>query len=84
MADFKDVHFEYAMSSGRTDFVVETKRYVYVFEFKIGDDPAKALSQINTRKYDLPWSADGRCVIKIGASFSNATRTLSDWKILER
>lgn len=68
--DFSDVHCEYAMSSGRTDLVVEEERFVYVFEFKMGDDPEKALEQINSRGYAVPWSADGRRVFKIGVSFS--------------
>lgn len=68
--DFCDVHCEYAMSSGRTDLVMEAPRFVYVFEFKIGDSPEKAMEQINSRGYDVPWTADGRKVIKIGASFS--------------
>lgn len=68
--DFSDVHCEYAMSAGRTDLVVEAPRHVYVFEFKMGDNPAVAMEQIDSRGYAVPWSADGRRVIKIGASFS--------------
>lgn len=68
--DFCDVHCEYSLSSGIADIVVEVKEYVYVFEFKIGDNAGEALSQINFRRYDLPWSADRRRVFKIGAAFS--------------
>lgn len=68
--DFSDVHCEYAMSSGRTDLVMVAPGYVYVFEFKIGDNPDKALRQIESRSYDVPWRSDGRKVFRIGASFS--------------
>lgn len=81
--DFKDVHCEYAMSSGRTDLVVEASNYVYVFEFKIGEDPAKALEQINSRVYDLPWRADGRKVFKIGAAFSTNNNGILSYRIEE-
>lgn len=81
--DFKDVHCEYAMSSGRTDLVMETNRYVYIFEFKIGEDAGKALEQINFRGYELPWSADGRKVIKIGAAFSTKNNGILRYRIEE-
>lgn len=79
--DFSDVHCEYAMSSGRTDLVVESKDYVYIFEFKIGHDVDKALAQINFRNYELPWSADGRKVFKIGASFSAENNGVMHYRI---
>lgn len=78
------VHTEYQTSNGRIDMVIETDRYVYVMEFKLNLPAAKGLQQIEEKQYPLPFEADGRKIIKIGASFSNATRTLSDWKILER
>lgn len=81
--DFKHVHMEYAMSSGRTDLVVEAKDYVYIFEFKIGDNPDKAIEQINSRGYALPWSADGRKVFKIGAAFSTESNGILRYKIEE-
>lgn len=68
--DFNEVHCEYAMSSGRTDLVVEAGKFVYVFEFKIGENAQKALEQIDFRGYDIPWNSDGRKVFKIGAAFS--------------
>lgn len=81
--DFSQVHMEYAMSSGRTDLVVEAKRYVYVFEFKIGDNADNALRQIEERGYAVPWSADGRKVFKIGAAFSADNNGMLSYKIAE-
>lgn len=69
-------------SDGRIDMVLELKDYVYVFEFKLGDDAGKALSQINSKEYDLPWSATGRKkVFKIGIAFSPEKRGISDFII---
>lgn len=79
--DFKDIHCEYAMSSGRTDLVVEAKNYVYVFEFKIGENAEKALNQIDFKGYDIPWRADGRQVFRIGAAFSVKNNGILRYKI---
>ena len=37
-------------SNGRIDMVYETAEYVYVFEFKRGEDPQVAMDQINSRE----------------------------------
>lgn len=81
--DFSKVHCEYAMSSGRTDLVLESENYVYIFEFKMGENAEKALQQINSRGYDIPWKAEGRKVIKIGASFSTQNGGILNYKIEE-
>lgn len=81
--DFSDVHCEYAMSSGRTDLVMEAPGFVYIFEFKMGENPEKALEQINSRGYDVPWRAEGRKVFKIGASFTTGNGGLLRYKIEE-
>ena len=71
------------MSSGITDLVVETEKYVYLFEFKLGEDAEKALAQIDFRGYALPWSADGRKVYKIGAAFSTRNNGILSYRIEE-
>lgn len=81
--DFRHVHCEYAMSSGITDLVVETEKYVYLFEFKLGEDAEKALAQIDFRGYALPWSAGGRKVYKIGAAFSTRNNGILSYRIEE-
>ena len=75
------VHTQYQTSNGRIDLVIETPRYVYVMEFKVGETAKDAIRQIEERQYGLPFKAEGRDVYLIGASFSNRTRTLSDWII---
>ena len=68
-------------SDGRIDIVLKTPTCVYVMELKI-DRPAKdALAQINTKDYLLPYSLDGRQLVKVGLSFSTQTRTLEDWTV---
>ena len=70
-------------SSGRIDCKVETKRFVYLFEFKRDGSANEALKQIDTNDYALAFAADSRKVMKIGVSFDSQTRELQDWKVLE-
>jgi hypothetical protein len=54
---------------------------VYVFEFKLSENASAedALLQIDDKGYLIPYSAGGRKVVKIGAEFNAAERTLSRW-----
>lgn len=63
--------------------VIETPNYVYVFEFKMDKSAEEALRQINGKSYTLPFKADKRNLIKIGANFSSKIRGLDSWIIEE-
>ena len=71
-------------SHGRSDLVVETSGYVYVFEFKIGESSETALEQIEERGYFRPYLGTGRKVFEIGVNFDPDSRALSPWLIRER
>jgi hypothetical protein len=76
---------EQRSAAGRSDAVVVTADTVYVFEFKLAHKgPANAveaaLAQIDEQGYLVPWTASGRGLVKVGAAFDPATRTLGDWK----
>ena len=66
--------------SGRIDCKVETKNYIYLFEFKRDETAADALRQIDSKDYALPFVADSRKLIKIGVSFDSQTRKLAGWE----
>ena len=68
-------------SDGRIDMVVETANYVYVMEYKFDGTAREAMNQINSKQYSLPWTADHRPVIKIGANFSTTERRLTEYLI---
>ena len=74
---------EYRTSYGRIDLLVTTDKYVYIVELKLDSTAEEALAQINRKEYSLPFEADGREVIKIGANVSSATRNLERW-VVER
>ena len=67
--------------SGRIDCRVLTRGYIYLFEFKRDDTAEKALKQIDTKDYALPFVADERRIFKIGVSFDSDTRKLVGWEV---
>jgi len=76
-------HIEYKTASGRIDMVVKTPENIFVFEFKVDGTAEAALRQIDEKGYLLPFKADGRRLVKIGANFSCKTRSLDSWLIEE-
>lgn len=66
--------------SGRIDCRVETKKYVYLFEFKRDVSADDALTQIGSKEYTLPFAADRRKIFKVGVSFDSAARKLTGFK----
>lgn len=75
------VYHEKASSKGRADCVIETPRYVYIFEYKLDRPAAEAMAQIADRGYAQPYAHDGRGVYAIACSFSSETGTISDWLV---
>ncbi len=69
--------------SGRIDCRVQTKDYIYLFEFKRDDTAEAALAQIDSKDYALPFIADSRKLYKIGVSFESSTRRLVGWEVAE-
>lgn len=67
--------------TGRIDCKVETKNYIYLFEFKRDDTASSALAQINSMDYALPFVADTRTLYKIGVSFDSSSRKLIGWEV---
>ena len=67
--------------TGRIDCKVETKKFIYLFEFKRDESADKALQQIEDKSYAPPFVADGRKIYKIGVSFDSGQRIVADWKV---
>lgn len=55
--------------NGRIDCVLESAKYIYIFEFKRDDSADSALKQIEDNGYALPFKADPRKLFKIGVAF---------------
>lgn len=79
MGQFCDA--EVRSSRGRADAVVKTGNYIYIFEFKLGGSADAALEQIDSRGYLIPYTADGRTLVRAGVSFDAAARNIGEWKV---
>lgn len=55
--------------------------YIYVFEFKLYGTAEEALKQIDEKGYLLPYTVDGRKLVKVGVSFDAEKRNLGEWLI---
>ena len=77
------VYTEKEQSQGRSDCIVETADYVYIFEFKRDGSADEALAQIEAKGYARPYAGDPRKLYKIGVNFSSETGTVEEWKAIE-
>lgn len=77
------VKAEYHTSYGRIDMLIETKKAVFIFEFKLNVKNASiALRQIRQKDYAAQFATDGRKVYRIGVNFDSTIRGIKDWKTI--
>ena len=68
---------------GRADAVVYMPDAVYVFELKFDGSAEDAIKQIDEKGYLIPYSADGKRLVKIGVNYDSDQRTIVDWIVKE-
>ena len=68
-------------AGGRVDMVVWMPDTVYVLELKKDGTARKALEQIDSKGYAIPYQTDTRRVVKVGVRFNPDTRVPEDWVI---
>lgn len=73
-----NIFAESRTSDGRIDAVIETDKYIYLFEFKLNDD-ASALAQIKEKEYFKPFLMSEKKITLIGANFDTQTGKISGW-----
>ena len=66
-------------AGGRVDMVVWMPEVTYVFELKVNGTAQEALEQIDDKSYAIPFSSDGRKVVKVGVKFNKENRSPEDW-----
>ena len=69
--------------NGRIDCTVETRQFIYIFEFKRDDSAEKALRHIEDMHYADTYAADKRTLYKIGVNFSSETRQMDGWEVAD-
>lgn len=69
---------------GRADAVLHMPDTIYVMELKYDKSADEALQQIDDKGYLIPYSADGKRLVKVGVNYDSDKRTIGEWKIVER
>ncbi len=77
------VEVEVRSARGRADAVVKTKDIVYVFEFKLNGTAEDALKQIDEKGYLIPYTLDGKRLVKVGVDFSKEKRNVDRFVVEE-
>ena len=72
------VDAESATNDGRIDAVIQTPKAIYIFEFKLDNDPT-ALEQIKEKEYFKKYLLDKRDVYIIGVNFDSVKGNLVGW-----
>ena len=75
---------EVQTADGRIDTLVETRKQVYCFEFKLNGSAEEALAQIDGKEYLLPWHGSGKKLFKVGVSFDYEKRNIKEWLASEQ
>ena len=52
-------------------------------ELKFDGSADVALKQIDDKGYLIPYTADGKRLVKVGVNYSSQERTINEWKIEE-
>ena len=67
---------------GRADAVLHLPDAIYVMELKYEGSADAALQQINDKGYLIPYSAEGKRLIKVGVNYDSLKRTIGEWRIV--
>jgi hypothetical protein len=63
---------------GRIDVVITTDKYIYIIEFKAGQDAKTAIEQIKEKEYHKKYEGDKRKKTLIGINFSLDDKCIDD------
>jgi hypothetical protein len=74
-----EIHNEVHMNNGRIDAVIVNRNHIYLFEFKMDQPAAVAITQIKEKGYATPYLSDGKPITLIGINFSRTERNIVEW-----
>jgi len=66
-----NTHSEILTNTGRIDLVLESKNYIYIFEFKLNQTSQIALEQIKDKKYYSRFLDKNKKITLVGINFIN-------------
>lgn len=65
----------------RMDLMLQTRRFIYIFEFKTDGNVADAMTQIEDKGYAIPYLHSCKTIVKIGANYSSEKNNIDSWVI---
>lgn len=77
------IKVEEESAHGRADVVITLPSVVYVMELKFDGSADAALRKIDEKGYLIPYTADGKRLVKVGVNYSSEERTITEWRIEE-
>lgn len=75
------IKVEEESAHGWADVVITLPSVVYVMELKFDGSADAALRQIDEKGYLIPYTADGKRLVKVGVNYSSEERTITEWRI---
>ena len=75
------VDVEVHTATGRVDLVLRTQTDLYLIEVKLNADAQTAMRQIDLKDYPARFAQCGLPLTKVGITFDQQTRTISEWQI---
>ena len=75
------IKVEEESAHGRADVVITLPSVVYVMELKFDGSADAALRQIDEKGYLIPYTADGKRLVKVGVNYISEERTITEWRI---
>lgn len=75
------VKSEVHTANGRCDALVQTEDYIYIFEFKLDQSAAVALTQIAAKGYLDPYQNGPKPAFAVGINFSTALKKVENYLV---
>ncbi len=73
-----DIIVEQPTNSGRLDAIIQTKATCFIVEFKINSTAAKAIQQIEDKKYYQPYLSLGKKIVLVGITFDTIIKNVGE------
>ena len=73
-----DLTAEDVTNRGRIDLTIKTEKYIYILEFKVGDE--NALEQIKSREYQQKYLSESRDIFLVGINFDEVKRNIMQFE----
>lgn len=75
-----EIKSEVETNIGRIDSVIETEKYLHIFEFK-RNDSVVAIDQILQKKYYQPFLTTSKKIVLVGVAIDTTERNIIEWQM---